>query len=301
MRPLAGILLGATLCCGAGTEKLRFDAAARDAMIRLGVSGIEQCGAQGREKLPVPRIDAKVRVASATRAPWIIANGWRFLRRPGGRFFYELPPHKAVLALAEAFVYGADACFQIAPEDCPEAARMLEFLRALPRRELPPIADFAFVDDGSPLAAEAINLLSRRNLLFALVARPDPRYQLNVVIGSDEFPRSLAANPAELAAAVRQKLTDERRSVRLFGSEMAIVRATGDGTAARLYLLYYGDYPVRGLRLRVRGQFSSAAVHVFERPGAQAEELLSEGGFTELTIPETGPLAVVDLPAPDRR
>jgi len=82
---------------------------------------------------------------------------------------------------------------------------------------------------------------------------------------------------------------------------MAIVRATGDGTAARLYVLYYGDYPVRGLRLRVRGQFSSAAVHVFERPGAQAEELLSEGGFTELTIPETGPLAVVDLPAPDRR
>ncbi len=300
MRALAA-LLGAAACLSAGTEKFCFDAAVQQALSRLGLSGIERCEAEGREKLPAPRTDPKVRVASATRAPWILANGWRFLRNPGGRFWYELPAGKAALALAEAFAYSADAGFQVAPEDYGEAARMLEFLRALPRRDLPPMADFAFVDDGSTVSAEAINLLCRRNLLLRIVSRPDPRFGLNVVIGSAEFPRGLAVNPAELAAAVRQKLTDERRSVRLYGSETALVRACGDTKAARLYVLYYGNYPVRGLRVRVRGEFPSAAVHVFGRPEAQAEELTNEGGFTELTIPETGPLAVVDLPAPARR
>lgn len=295
------VLMSAAGCFGAGTEKFCFDAATLEGLSRLGIAGLTQCNAEGREKVPVPRIDPNVRVASATRAPWIIANGWRFLRHPNGRFWYELPPRKAALAMAEAFVYGADAGFQIAPEDYPEAARMLELLRALARRDLAPMADFAFVDDGTPPAAEAMNLLCRRNLLFAVVSRPDPRFKLNVVIGSDDFPRTLAANPAELAGAVRRKLTDEGRSVRLYGSEMALLRATGDEKAARLYVLYYGNYPLRGLRLRVRRQFSSAAVHVFGRPEAQAEELTSEGGFTELTIPETGPLAVVDLPAPPPR
>jgi hypothetical protein len=295
------VLLITAACFGAGTEKFCFEAATREGLSRLGASGLGPCAAEGREKLPVPRIDPKVRVASATRAPWIIANGWRFLRNPAGRFWYDLPPQKAALAMAEAFVYEADAGFQIAPEDYPEAARMLAFLRALPRRDLAPMADFALVDDGSALAAEAINLLCRRNLLFALAPQPDPRFNLNVVIGSDDFPQALAANPAELAAAVRRKLTDERRSVRLFGSEMAIVRGAGDEKAARVYILYYGNYPVRGLRLRVRGQFSTAAAYVFGRPEARAEELIREGGFTELTIPESGPLAVVDLPAPPQQ
>lgn len=299
MRPLI-VLMSVAACFGAGAEKFCFDAATLAELGRLGVTGLTQCDPEGREKLPVPRIDPKVRVASATRAPWIIANGWRFLRHPGGRFWYELPPQKAALAMAEAFAYGADAGFQIPPEDSAEAARMLQFLRALARRDLAPMADFAFVDDGTPLGAEAMNLLCRRNLLFAVVPRPDPRFKLNVVIGSDAFPRTLAANPAELAAAVRRKLTDEGRSVRLYGSEMALVRAVGDEKAVRLYLVHYGNYPLRGLRLRVRGQFSSAAVHVFGRPEAQAEELISEGGFTELTIPEMGPLAVVDLPAAQR-
>lgn len=295
------VLMSAAACFGAGAEKFCFDAATLAGLGRLGVTGLTQCDAEGREKLPVPRIDPKVRVASATRAPWIVANGWRMLRNPNGRFWYELPPRKAALAMAEAFAYGADAGFQIAPEDYAEAARMLQFLRTPARLDLAPMADFAFVDDGTPLAGEAMNLLCRRNLLFAVVPRPDPRFNLNVVIGSDDFPRTLAANPAELAAAVRRKLTDEARSVRLYGSEMALVRATGGEKAARLFVLYYGNYPLRGLRLRVRGQFPSAAVHVFGRPEAQAEELISEGGFTELTIPETGPLAVVDLPAPLQR
>ena len=289
------LALGAVLCLEAGTDKFCFEASTRDALSRLTSAQLEGCDASGRETVPEPRINPKVQVASATRAPWIVANGWRFSRNPGGEYWYELPAGKAVLAMAEAFAYGVDAGFQINPKDYEEAARMLEFLGSAPPGSLPPMADFAFVDDGSALAGEAINLLSRRNLLFEIVRRPDSRYGLNVVIGSDDFPRKLAVNPSELAAAVRDKLTDERRSLRLYGSEMSIVRASGDGKTARLAVINYGNYPVRGIRLRVRGIYRSAALHVFARPGAQADELVNEDGFTEFTIPEVGPFAVVDL------
>lgn len=290
------LVVGAALCLEAGTDKFCFEASTRDALSRLTGAPLEVCDASGREKAPEPRINPRVQVASATRAPWIVANGWRFARNPGGKYWYELPAGKAVLAMAEAFAYGVDAGFRIDPKDHEEAAGMLKFLRsAPPPGDLPPMADFALVDDGSALAGEAINLLCRRNLLFEIVRRPDSRHGLNVVIGSDDFPRKLAANPSELAAAVREKLTDERRSVRLYGSEMSIVRASGDGRTAWLAVINYGNYPVTGIRLRVRGIYRSAALHVFAQSGAQVEELVNEDGFTEFTIPEVGPFAVVDL------
>src|SRR5205085_7854874 len=72
---------------------------------------------QNREKLLVPRLAGRANVASATSRPWLDANGWRFLRNPQGKFYYELPAGKAALAAAEAFVYNADVLLKIDPAD----------------------------------------------------------------------------------------------------------------------------------------------------------------------------------------
>ncbi len=291
----AALALLPFVCSHAGTDKLCFDLAAAASLSNTVQPPPAVCGDAARENVPVPRINFRVRVASPTRSPWIVANGWRFLRRPGARYLYELPAGKAVLAMAEAFAYDAEAGFRLDPRDIEDAARMLAFLRSIPDRHLPPLADFAFVNDGSSLAAEAINLLCRRNLLAEIVRRPDPRYALNVVLGSADFPRELAANPGELAQAVRSKLTDERRSLRLYGTEMAIVRATGDGKSARLHILNYSDRPLTGVRLRVRGAYAIAELHVFGYPGTSVAEFSSENGFAEFSIPEMGAYAVADL------
>ena len=255
----------------------------------------EACDDAPRVKLPAPGVNLQIRVASATRSPWIVHSGWRFLREPGAKFRYEPPAGKGALAIAEAFAYGADAAFRLDPKDYAEAGRLLEFLESVPPRELPPLADFAFVDDGSAQAGEIVNLLVRRNLLFALVNRPDPHYDLNVVIGSPVFPRELASNPGAFATAVRSVLTDERRSMRIYGTEMAIVRAASDGKRARLQVLNYSGWPLRGVRLRIRGVFQSIQLRVFGYPDAAPTDVTAEGGFTEFTIPETGVFAIADL------
>ena len=70
-----------------------------------------------REALPAPGIAPRAGVASPTRAPWIVASGWRFVRSPRASFVYELPSGKAALAAAEAFAYGADAVLKVDPAD----------------------------------------------------------------------------------------------------------------------------------------------------------------------------------------
>src|SRR5262245_28037040 len=78
----------------------------------------------GREPLATLGIAARAGVASPTRAPWIDANGWRFLRRPGAKYVYTVPAGKAALAAAEAFAYGVDAALKIDPADARSLAAM---------------------------------------------------------------------------------------------------------------------------------------------------------------------------------
>ena len=56
-----------------------------------------------RESLPSPGITPRAGLASPTRSPWIVANGWRFTRRPGTKYVYDVPAGKAALAAAEVF------------------------------------------------------------------------------------------------------------------------------------------------------------------------------------------------------
>src|SRR5579863_7560994 len=56
-------------------------------------------------KLPVPGVNFQVDEASASRVPWVSSNGWRFMRQPNARFFYDVPASTVTLAAAEAFCY----------------------------------------------------------------------------------------------------------------------------------------------------------------------------------------------------
>lgn len=60
-------------------------------------------------KLEVPKVEYRINEASASRSPWIDANGWQILRAPARRYYYDVPAASVALAAAEAFTYGAKA------------------------------------------------------------------------------------------------------------------------------------------------------------------------------------------------
>ena len=120
-----------------------------------GVAGIaaEAADLQGAVKVLAPTVNYRMDEAPATRAPWVVANGWRFLRRPGGRFYYDVTGKQAALAAAEAFCYGANALIRTDAAGLKPLAEMLDFLRAIkPER---------------PAAG-------RRHRLYRRLARPRP-------------------------------------------------------------------------------------------------------------------------------
>lgn len=251
-----------------------------------------------REKLFIPRVAGRANVASATRRPWIDNNGWRFVRNPAGKFFYDLTEKaagKATLAAAEAFAYQAEAILKIDPADLPAAGKMLAFLRDLPPANLPPVADIGLIDDGSPATGEVMNLLTRRNLLFKLVSKPSPQLRLNIKLGSKEFPEKDAADPSAFAQTVRQQLGDENRSLRIYGTEIVIARLTGDGNRARLHLLNYGGREVDALRVRIRGKYGKGELKAFGIEPRELEDFVVADGGTEFTISRIGAYALIEL------
>src|SRR5262245_24358868 len=84
------------------------------------VIAISERELERREKLLVPRTAGRANVASATTRPWIDANGWRFTRKPTGKFYYDLSQNarnRVGLAVAETFAYSADAVLKIDPAE----------------------------------------------------------------------------------------------------------------------------------------------------------------------------------------
>src|SRR2546422_11623754 len=100
-----------------------------------------------------------------------------------------------------------------------------------------------------------MNLLARRNLLFQVVQAPSPRFRINIAVGSTAYPREDAADPSAFALKIGRQLTDEERSLRVYGSEVVIARLTGDATRIRVHLLNYGGRGLGGLRIRGRGAY----------------------------------------------
>ena len=251
-----------------------------------------------REPLPVPGITARANLASPTRMPWIVANGWRFTRNPKSKFVYELPAGKAVLAAAEAHAYGADAALKLDPSEAGPLGAMLTFLEGLPADNLPVIADLAIVDDGSAVTGEVMNLLTRRTLLYRIVTASSPRSPLTISIGSPQYPREEAADPSAFALKIRRQLTDDQRTLRVYGSETVICRLTGDARQIRLHLINYGGRDIEGLRIRVRGSYASGASHVAGVGRVPLQDHVIESGTTEFSVPRLTTYAVVDLARP---
>ena len=261
------------------------------------VSPISEEELGSRESLPTPGIAARAGLASPTRSPWIVANGWRFMRRPDARYVYTVPQGKAALAAAEAFAYGADAVLKIDPADMASLGGMITFLDTVPAADLPAIADLAVVDDGAAITGEVMNLLARRNLLFQVLSTPSPRFRINVTVGSPEYPREEAADPSAFALKIRRQLTDDQRTVRVYGSEVVLCRVTGDAQRARLHLINYGGRPIEGLRIRLRGTYREGEAHVAGAGRQTLEDRVVAEGATEFSIARLETYAVVDLRA----
>jgi hypothetical protein len=261
------------------------------------VTALTDAELASREKLASPGIMPRPGLASPTRSPWIVSSGWRFTRHPGTKYVYEVPAGKAALAAAEVFAFGADVVFKIDPADLAGFGGMLTFLEALPPADLPAVSDLAIVDDGSAMTGEVMNLLARRNLLFQVVQAPSPRFPIKIEIGTPEYPREEAADPSAFAQKIRRQLTDERRALRVYGSEVVICRLTADAGRARLHLINYGGREIEGLRVRVRGDYGDGEVHAAGAGRLALEDRVVSGGATEFTIPRIATYAVVDLRA----
>lgn len=259
------------------------------------VVAVSEAELVAREALPTPGVTARAGVASPTRAPWIVANGWRIARRPAAKYSYTPGPGAGALAAAEAYAYGADAIIKIDPADVNRVGEMLTFLQGLASVDLPAVADFGIVDDGSAVTGEVMNLLSRRNLLYTIVPAPSPQFPLNVVIGSPAYPPQAAADPSAFALRVRHDLTDERRSLRVYGSEVVIARLTGTGGRIRLHLLNYGGRDIEGLRFRLRGAYPTGEAFVVGAGRAALADHVVADGATEFSLPRLTTYAVVDL------
>ena len=228
-----------------------------------------------REKLASPGIRMEYNQASATRAPWVDAHGWRFERRPAGAYLYELKAGAAELAAAEACAYRANALLRIEAGDLEAYGRMLAFLARTEADPLPARANLGVIDDGSDVAGEVMNLLARRNLLFRIVPAPDPQLDLNVRMGPD------AADPSAFAYKIRRQLTDEKRLLRIYGSEVVLGRLTGDARKARLHLLNYARAKIEGLRVRVIGAYRTGTVAAAGYPSAGLADYTVTGNATE--------------------
>jgi hypothetical protein len=281
----------------AGIKRLCAPAEHADGWRKAGltVTTLSENDFASREALAAPGVSPRPGVASPTRAPWIVANGWRFMRAPAAKYSYSAPAGKGALAAAESFAYGADAIVKIDPADLPSVGAMMAFFETLPTEELLPVTDFGVVDDGSPITGEVMNLLARRNLLFQVEKGPSAQFRINVVVGSAAYPQAEAADPSTFAQKIRAQLTDAQRSLRIYGSEVVISRLTSDGKRARVHLINYGGRDIEGLRVRVRGGYSSGDAYVAGTGKVALNDQVVADGALEFSLPRIGTYAVVDL------
>jgi hypothetical protein len=257
------------------------------------------------QEVPAPALRFRIDNARATRAPWVDSNAWRFIQGVSKAHYAKLPAGAAPLAAAEAFTFDVDAVLNPDPKDVEPLGTMLEFLKAHQQPALPSLANIEVVDDGgTPAMGEVLNLLARRNLLYRVVRKAERKLDLTVQLGTKEFPAADAANPYDMAAKVREKLGDDKRLVRLYGTSTTIVRLTGDGKRARLYLLEYGAArdrnmgggPDQTLRVRLLGRYRPTTFAAFgAAAGAKLTDVEHPGQTTEFWVPAFTTLAIVDL------
>ena len=242
--------------------------------------------AEKATRLPSPGVRYRMNEARASSAPWVDTNGARFARGLATTALVTAGEGKAALAAAEAHAFGVDALVAAGEKDWKPLADMRRFLSSLPPADLPVLANIGFLDDGTPAATENMKLMLRRNLLFQVVAKENPALDCNV--------KSKPGDPSAFAYEVRKKVSDEKRLLRLYGSEVVVARLSGDASRRRVALLNYGNRPVEGLRVRVLGAFPKVTVHAFNDK-VEATDVVVEDGATEFSLPSVPVYSVVDL------
>jgi hypothetical protein len=281
----------------AGIEQIYVPAARQQAWQASAGIDVQTADLQQATKLAEPGVQFRMNRASATRSPWITANGWEILRAPSALYSYEVNGPAAGLAAAEAFAYHARALVSTDEAGLQPLGRMLRFLRGLEHPELPAFADIGVIDDGSFETGELMTMLARGNLLYRIVEAPDPSLKLNVRLGTPEYPTEEAAEPHVLAAKVRSNLTDEKRSLRIYGSTVVVARVTGDAKRLRVHLLNYAgaERPVNGVRVRVAGRYSQQKIAAEGVEAPRLTDVRVSEEATEFTLPEMKVYAIVDL------
>lgn len=281
----------------AGIHSIDIPASSADSWKPVTGIKVQIADPSGLIKLAAPGISFHEEEASATSAPWVSSSGWRFIRQPDGRFYYDAPGESASVAAAEAFMYDAHALIHTDAAGLAPLGSMLQFLKKFGSSDMPPLVNIGFIDDGSAASGEFMNLLVRRNLLFKVTKPGDPHVNLDVALGSPEYPRKEAGNPVLLAEKARANLTDNKRLLRIYGSDIVIGRLVGNSSRARLYLLNYGagKSVVEGIRVRLLGAYSRPQLAVNGNPGASLIDVIDKKDALEFTLPELKDFAVVDL------
>jgi hypothetical protein len=101
-------------------------------------------------------------------------------------------------------------------------------------------------------------------------------------------------NPSEFAYEVRKKIGDDKRLLRVYGSEVVIARLEGDAKRRTVHLLNYSNRNVDGVRVRVAGTWKAVRVHASD--GAlEASDVVHEGAVTEFSLTRVGKYVVVIL------
>ncbi len=281
----------------AGISHIAVPAARAESWKAVSGMTVDTADPQKAVKMEAPSVQYRIDQASASRAPWLDSNGWQFLRKPQSVFYYDVKGAGAALAAAEAFSFGATALVGADAAGLKPFAQMLDFLRGVGAEAMPPVADIGFIDDGSDVSGEVMNLMLRHNLLFRIVSAPDSKLKLNVRIGSKDYPAADAQDPGAMAQVIRGNLTDEKRSLRIYGSPVVIGRLTGSNGHVRVQLLNYSGASrvVAGVRVRVLGSYPKHQLAAAGSPGEQLLDYTVEPDATEFTLPDLKTFAVIDL------
>ena len=274
------------------------DCGATAALVAQGLALAAPSGFGPFLMVPAPGLRNVPSDAQATAVPWVDSNAWRFKRGITHARYPALPRNLSPLAAAESFAFGVDAILNPDEADLPALGNFLRFAKAEGKPVLPTMANIGLVDDGSPVMDEVMNMLTRRNLLYRIVTRPDPSLSLFLQIGTDAFTRESAANPSDFAQRVRAWVGDDNRLVRVFNSNTLIAHLTGDGTRVRLFVLSYSRSRAQmaGAIVRVKGMYEPSHFAAFgAAPGDGLTDLQHPGNATEFTLPGFDTLAIIDL------
>lgn len=235
-----------------------------------------------------PGVRYRMNMAMATSAPWVDSNLWKYRRKPDAAYLTDARQKSVALAVAEGFLRQVKLTVRVADTQKAEYEEILAFLKSVPEGPKTPWVNLAIEDDGSAVAGEALNLMARRNLLYA----SNVKAPVNMALSSK-------SKPYDAMQEARERVGDDNRILRIYGSELTLAELTREGNRIRLQLLNYGSRPVESLRIRLKGKFTPAQVkaRIFKVAEPDFVDWAWDGEYTEFTLSQLPLYGVLDITA----